>query len=219
MKKPISLDGGEVLIFIICIFCNYFLHACCLINSQHGKKRVWRSWGWLTHGTILESASTIMGNIPDFSKQLSNNWIAPQLLDVNKKCVHVSEMQIDNFYIFSIQYWFIFLEHNDINHLKNLVRYCDFIPKSIGNRMVLQSTPNGNCIFNAISILMYGNESMAMMLKVAAVANMVDQLIPFTKYVSAKLTEYCSNWKWNMNKRCLWNTSVPHSFLAHIHVL
>lgn len=80
-----------------------------------------------------------------------------------------------------------------INHLKNLVRYCDFIPKSIGNRMVLQSTPNGNCIFNAISILMYGNESMAMMLKVAAVANMVDQLIPFTKYVSAKLTEYCSS--------------------------
>lgn len=171
-----------------------------------------------TWDDLMESASTIMGNIPDFPKQLSNNWIAPQLLDVNKKCVHVSEMQIDNFYIFSIQYWFIFLEHNDINHLKNLVRYCDFIPKSIGNRMVLQSTPNGNCIFNAISILMYGNESMAMMLKVAAVANMVDQLIPFTKYVSAKLTEYCSNWKWNMNKRCLWNTSVPHSFLAHIHV-
>lgn len=172
-----------------------------------------------TWDDLMESASTIMGNIPDFPKQLSNNWIAPQLLDVNKKCVHVSEMQIDNFYIFSIQYWFIFLEHNDINHLKNLVRYCDFIPKSIGNRMVLQSTPNGNCIFNAISILMYGNESMAMMLKVAAVANMVDQLIPFTKYVSAKLTEYCSIWKWNMNKRCLWNTSVPNSFLAHIHVL
>lgn len=136
-----------------------------------------------TWDDLMESASTIMGNIPDFPKQLSNNWIAPELLDVNKKCVHVSEMQIDNFYIFCIQYWFIFLEHNDINHLKNLVRYCDFIPKSIGNRMVLQSTPNGNCIFNAISILMYGNESMAMMLKVAAVANMVDQLIPFTKYV------------------------------------
>lgn len=112
-----------------------------------------------TWDDLMESASTIMGNIPDFPKQLSNNWIAPQLLDVTKKCVHVSEMQIDNFYIFSIQYWFIFLEHNDINHLKNLVRYCDFIPKSIGNRMVLQSTPNGNCIFNAISILMYGNDA------------------------------------------------------------
>lgn len=109
---------------------------------------------------LMESASTIMGNIPDFPEQLSNNWIAPQLVAENKKCVHVSEMQIDNFYIFSIQYWFIFLEHNGIKHLKHLVRYCDFIPKSIGNQMVLQSAQNGNCIFNAISILKYGNEYM-----------------------------------------------------------
>nr|XP_034301305.1 uncharacterized protein LOC105347498 isoform X2 [Crassostrea gigas] len=110
-----------------------------------------------TWDDLMESASTIMGNIPDFPKQLSNNWIAPQLLDVNKK-------------------------------------YCDFIPKSIGNRMVLQSTPNGNCIFNAISILMYGNESMAMMLKVAAVANMVDQLIPFTKYIIEEFRGDISLW-------------------------
>lgn len=81
-----------------------------------------------TWDDLMESASTIMGNIPDFPKQLSNNWIAPQLLDVNKKCVHVSEMQIDNFYIFSIQYWFIFLEHN----------YCDCIVISFQNPLEIE---------------------------------------------------------------------------------
>ncbi|CAC5391327.1 unnamed protein product [Mytilus coruscus] len=62
-------------------------------------------------------------------------------------------------------------------------KYEGFIPFSIGERTILQSTPNVNCIFNAISIILYEDETMAMMLKLAAVVKMVDELVPFTKYV------------------------------------
>lgn len=53
-----------------------------------------------------------------------------------------------------------------------------------GERVVYQSTPNGNCIYNAISLILYGNETMATTLKLSSVVHMVDDIIPFSKYVS-----------------------------------
>ncbi|XP_052098479.1 uncharacterized protein LOC127733168 [Mytilus californianus] len=40
-------------------------------------------------------------------------------------------------------------------------KYKDLIPLSIGERTAYQSTANGNCIYNAVSIILYGNEDMA----------------------------------------------------------
>lgn len=37
-------------------------------------------------------------------------------------------------------------------------RFKDFIPDSIGNRTVISASTDGNCIFNAFSIALYGNE-------------------------------------------------------------
>ena len=68
-------------------------------------------------------------------------------------------------------------------------RFSDFIPPSVGERTVLQSSPDGNCIFHTMSIILYGDESFAMTLKLATVVHMVDYLIPFAKYVSMKKVE------------------------------
>jgi hypothetical protein len=37
-------------------------------------------------------------------------------------------------------------------------RYEDFIPKSIGKRTCISATSDGNCIFNAFPIALYGSE-------------------------------------------------------------
>jgi hypothetical protein len=37
-------------------------------------------------------------------------------------------------------------------------RYEDFIPKSIGKRTCILATSDGNCIFSAFSIALYGSE-------------------------------------------------------------
>ena len=68
--------------------------------------------------------------------------------------------------------------------------YTDYIPLSIGERVVYQSTPNGNCIYNAISLILYGNETMATTLKLSSVVHMVDDIIPFSKYVSLCFSDH-----------------------------
>jgi len=73
-------------------------------------------------------------------------------------------------------------------------KYSNYIPLSIGERVVHQATPNGNCIYNAASIILFGNESMAMMLKLASVVKMVDDLVPFSKYIVEEFKENTFLW-------------------------
>ena len=54
---------------------------------------------------------------------------------------------------------------------------------TIGDRTVYQSTADGNCIYNAVSIALYGSEDRAMVLKLASIIKMVDDIVPFSKYV------------------------------------
>ncbi|CAC5422447.1 OTUD1 [Mytilus coruscus] len=70
-------------------------------------------------------------------------------------------------------------------HYIGTTRYADYIPLSIGEKVVYQSTPDGNCIYNAVSLNFYGNETMATTLKLSSVVHMVDDIIPFSKYIQA----------------------------------
>ena len=49
-------------------------------------------------------------------------------------------------------------------------RYTEFgIPLDNGERSILKTTSDGNCIFNAISKALYGDEAMALPLKLGSV--------------------------------------------------
>ncbi|CAC5387649.1 OTUD1 [Mytilus coruscus] len=73
-------------------------------------------------------------------------------------------------------------------------KYADYIPLSIGERVVYQSTPDGNCIYNAVSLIFYGNETMATTLKLSSVVHMVDDIIPFSKYIVEEFKEDTNMW-------------------------
>ena len=49
-------------------------------------------------------------------------------------------------------------------------------------------------IYNAASIILFGNVSMAMMLKLASVVEMVNDLVPFSKYIVEEFKENTFLW-------------------------
>ena len=64
-------------------------------------------------------------------------------------------------------------------------KYSNYIPLSIGERVVHQATPNGNCIYNAASTIL---------LKLSSVVKIVDDLVPFSKYIVEEFRENTFLW-------------------------
>ncbi|XP_052071568.1 serine-rich adhesin for platelets-like isoform X2 [Mytilus californianus] len=62
-------------------------------------------------------------------------------------------------------------------------RYKDFIPDSIGKRTVISASSDGNCIYNAFSIALYGNEDEAFFLRLASVVTVADNILQYSKYM------------------------------------
>ncbi|KAK3108397.1 hypothetical protein FSP39_007156, partial [Pinctada imbricata] len=68
------------------------------------------------------------------------------------------------------------------------------IPLDVGERSIRKTTSNGNCIFNAISIALYGDETMALPLKLGSVLTAAENLVPFTKYLCEEYAVNLQRW-------------------------
>ena len=77
-----------------------------------------------------------------------------------------------------------FHDHMSYDSKLKFYRYKEFgIPLDVGERSVLKTTSDGNCIFNAISIALYGDEAMALPLKLGSVLSAAENIVSLTKYV------------------------------------
>src|ERR1043165_2811673 len=66
------------------------------------------------------------------------------------------------------------LRHNLDGGAKNMVRQAQGVAKKYSDYEALYSTPNGNCFFNAFSLLLYGNETLATRLRLAMCLGVMD---------------------------------------------
>ncbi|CAG2190986.1 unnamed protein product [Mytilus edulis] len=73
--------------------------------------------------------------------------------------------------------------------LHSFFRYKDFIPASIGKRICLATKADGNCIFNAFSIALYGDEGNAHALRLHTIVTMADKVMEYSKYITEEFGE------------------------------
>jgi|SRR5215208_1762892 len=66
------------------------------------------------------------------------------------------------------------LRHNLDRNAKNELRQAQGVAKKYSDYEALASSPNGNCFFNAFSLLLYGNESLATRLRLAMCLGVMD---------------------------------------------
>ncbi|XP_060567161.1 uncharacterized protein LOC132725952 [Ruditapes philippinarum] len=72
-------------------------------------------------------------------------------------------------------------------------KYKDFIPDSLGKRICLSSTADGNCVFHTFSISIFGDESMSFLLRLMTVVLMADKVLEYSKYIVEEFGEKCQH--------------------------
>lgn len=65
-----------------------------------------------------------------------------------------------------------------------IFRYKDFIPDSVGKRVCLSSSADGNCIFHTFSIAVFGDETRSFLLRLMTIVMSSNKVLEYSKYVS-----------------------------------